>query len=125
MNEKNILTVLALFVLVFAAAVDCSAAKFEHKGYEVEVYWKVRGKNLNVWGDIEKGQQCKQLNVYVHLRNNRYHSRASIETLVRREHFPNGRSVFKGQSKIRDNSYKEGWFVDRLSVTCSNLNPIN
>jgi hypothetical protein len=125
MSGKNILTGLVLLLSVFIAELDCRAAKFEYEGYEVEVFWKVRGKNLNVWGDIEKGKRCKQLNVYVHLRNNRYHSRASIDTSVRKEHFPKGRSIFSGQSKIRDNGYKDGWFVDRLSVTCSNLNPIN
>jgi hypothetical protein len=125
MDCRKILAGFIFIVLFIAGAGEGNANKYEYKGYEVNVYWKVRGKQLRVWGDIKKGSQCKQLNVYVHFRNNRYHSRAAIDTFVRKEHSPNRRSVFNGQSKIRDNSYKDGWFVDRLSVTCSNLNPIN
>ena len=113
---------IAIVVCMIAGTpVMSNAQKYMSNGYEVEVNWKVKSKELRIWGDVEKGRGCDQLNVYVQLRNKKYGYSRSIRTYIRKEHISTGRSVFNGQSKIRDNRHKKGWFVSELIVRCSSV----
>lgn len=117
-------SIMLVVCMIVGTPVLSDAKKYTSNGYEVEVNWKVKGKYLRVWGDVEKGRICKQLNVYVNLRNSKYKYSRRIDTYIRKEHSPKGRSIFSGKVSVRDNKHKKGWFVSYLDVDCSNVNPI-
>jgi len=123
--QKMFLVVVSLCVVFLGTTGDCNAKKFMSNGYEVELYAKVKGKDLRIWGDIEGGKKCKRLKVYAHLSNSEYGDYASLNTIIKREHTPGSRSVYRGKSRIRSNKHKNGWFVDSLNVTCTNVKPLN
>ncbi|WP_136809565.1 hypothetical protein [Desulfosediminicola flagellatus] len=113
------LYIMIIGCMIVGTPVLSNAKKYTSNGYEVEVNWKVKSKELRIWGDVEKGRGCDQLNVYVQLSNKEYGYSRSIKTYIRKEHFSTGRSVFSGQAKIRDNRHKKWWFVSELFVRCS------
>ena len=116
---------LLVFVTVFSGASDCPAQKFESNGYEVELFWKVKGTRLKMWGDIERGRACERINVRAQLVNHRYERAlyADLDAQVKRAHSPTSRSVFKGEDEIYNNRYKKGWHVYYLDVSCAHVNP--
>lgn len=122
-SRTIIFLVAALAVLLVTSFAH--AKLFTSNGYEVELLWKVKRDYLKMWGSIEEGKKCHRLKVYAHFINNRYDRTlyATLNTVINQEHLPSDRSTFKGQDKIGSNRYKNGWIVDKLSVTCLKVQP--
>lgn len=126
MTTQNISILSICLTLVILLPTTISYAKmFESNGYEVELNWKVKKKKLKMYGAIRKGKKCARLKIYAHLYNDRYKKRetATLKTVIKTKHYPSSRSTFQGEDRIYSNRFKNGWIVDSLSVSCTNVNP--
>lgn len=124
MKRKIIVFVVALAILGMAA--ESSAKRFSSNGYQVELYWKVKGTELAMWGQVERGRSCKRLKVYARFENHRYDdaSHAFLKTTIRKKHLPTSRSSFHDRYRIRSKRHKKGWYVDDLEISCSRVKPV-
>ena len=118
---KKSFTFLILIILFFS---NFSYANnyITKNGYEVELYWKVKHRReIIVWGSIQDGKNCKQLKMHISMENEngRYES---FYYTFNTPHTRSSRSPFRLIEKSRSkNLPKNGWFPDRISVSCSNF----
>ncbi len=111
---------LAIFALIISvSSTPCIAKEFIKDGYEVEIYWKLKGSNqMSIWGSIEGGEECKQLNLSIFLKNSKNQSRAHIEVPIYK-YKPNHRRNFSGKRKVcSKRKWKNNWFFDEVYFDC-------
>jgi hypothetical protein len=117
MKMKAFTTIAFGLFLIISPKESC-AKQFNVDGFTVEVLWKVRGEKLIVWGDVEGGESCSQVNLHIYFANRKMSGGASIETNTPRNHSPGDRSPFQGEDDIYSRDNKLDWFVDGIHLDC-------
>jgi hypothetical protein len=117
MKMKAFVTLVFGLLFVFSPKEGC-AKQFNVDGFAVEILWKVRGEKLIVWGDVEDGESCSQVNLHIYFANRKMDERAGIETNTPRRHEPDHRSPFRGEDDLYSRDNKFDWFVDDIHLNC-------
>lgn len=111
---------LKIAVIVFAVffSIPVYGQNFQSNGYDVDMNWRVKGKYLRVFGDIEEGRACWKLKVNVDM-GNKIHNLATSLTAYTGQHNPQGRTMFNAKNNLgRDYKAVKGWYVKKLAVYC-------
>lgn len=117
---SRFLTTFTALSIVFAIATTSQAIELHKDGRSIETHWKQKRKELRVWGAVQKGRDCKQLNLSIFLRNSSDARISHIETTISpyRSHT---RNTFKGTdtvyAKKRD---RKNWHIDEIYTNCLN-----
>jgi hypothetical protein len=115
---RKIFFIVIVTSLSLLAASICSAKKFTVDGFIVDVMWKVKREKLVIWGDVEGGRTCRQINLDIYFANSKQVGSCKVDTFTRDRHRPNSRSPFNGEGDVRNRKDKNYWFVDRIYLNC-------
>jgi len=115
-------SVIFILIILFVSNAVYANNYVTKNGYEVELYWKVKHrKEINVWGSIQGGKNCKRLKMHISMEN-KNGSYESFYYTFNTPHTRSSRSSFRLVQKNRSRSLpKNGWYPDSISVTCSNF----
>lgn len=74
----------AIAVLLFTSlsSSTCSAIVLNDDGYDIEVFFKEKNDGLHIWGKVDGGRSCKQLNLTVSMKNSRYSRPFKVATAI-------------------------------------------
>lgn len=114
---KAFITPVLGFFLIFSPRIGY-AKQFNVDGFTVEILWRVKGEKLLVWGDVEGGKSCSQINLHIYFANRKMDGGASVETNTPRRHEPDNRSPFQGEDDIYSRDNKYDWFVEGIHLDC-------
>lgn len=112
-------------VLIFFITVNYSygmrrrnIAEFKKKGYDIEVFWEQKQDTLKVWGEIDEGKKCNQLNLSIFFDNSKDSGSGHVEAAIT-EYNPSRFNKFKASDKVYVNpSFKNHWHVSSIYINC-------
>lgn len=119
----NVKIAIAIAVLLFTSlhSSSCNAIVKSSDGFNVDVNFKSKSDGLHVFGKIDGGRNCEQLNLTIFLGNSRYTGLFKVATSVSK--YDGG---WPGPGKYREvldypGDAKLGkWDVDHVEIKCLN-----
>ncbi len=116
-NRFASIIILIFLSLVFIAS-NCFAVDFKKDGYVVRIYWKQKNNDFQVWGDVQSGMKCKQLNLSLFFANSKDSGSAHVEAAIR--NYTSGPPMrYKASDKVYiNNRYRKNWHVDSIYTEC-------
>jgi hypothetical protein len=122
--EKQMLSklVAVLFFVILPTTLvipdNCKAEQFVIDGYSVAINWKQSGKKMEVWGGVQKGRSCRQLNLSIFLQNSQDPGLAHMEAAIK-NYNANGRNSYEAYDTVYQNVHdRKYWHVDQVYVNC-------
>lgn len=107
-------------VFLFATILPSSSPALEinKNGFEIEVYHREKSDGLHVWGNVEEGRECKQLNLTVFFRNSESAEISRVVTAVK--NYSGIRANFRGIDEVHKDGNRNKWFLDDVYTKCLN-----
>ena len=111
-----------LFFIVIATYTlspdKCRAEQFAVDGYNITIKWKQSGKKMSIWGNVERGRNCKQLNLSVFLQNSKDPGLAHFEAAIK-NYRSSGRNSYEAYDTVYQNIHdRKNWHVDQIYANC-------
>jgi hypothetical protein len=94
--------------------------QFNENGYVVDVFWKQKKNNsLVVWGKVNEGKSCKQLNISISFDNTKKSTAIGwVETYIKNYSSKRGGTYNVTDDVFASKEMKKSWFVDSIYLKC-------
>ncbi|KJR97185.1 MAG: hypothetical protein VR65_24865 [Desulfobulbaceae bacterium BRH_c16a] len=110
----------ALAALLFASVYSspCSAIEINDDGFNVDILFNQKSDGLHIWGKVNNGRNCKQLNLTIYMRNGDSAELSRIVTSIR--NYRGGPTPYRAIDQVSQESNRKKWFVDNVYTKCLN-----
>ncbi len=108
-----------LFLLLLLP-ITSNANDYKVDGFDIRIYWKAKQGKLRVWGDIQEGRECSNIDFDIKLKNRR-NGHGIILGTITKEHYPNSRTAFSMRSRKYSSIERKGWQVSNIWLDCNNI----
>ena len=116
-KNKSIMFSVVVILLVMLVS-NCMAKEFKKNGYNIDIFWKQSGDRFKMWGDVEKGKSCKQLNLSIFFSNSKDSGSAHLEAAIN-NYSSTSRGTYRAKDKVYvSKKYRKYWHVDSIYTDC-------
>lgn len=125
---KTIFTI-AAFIHISLYSSTCSAITINDNGFDVEVLHKEKSDDLHVWGKVSGGQNCKELQLKILMKNNSARIAKVVASIGGYNGGWPGPHTFKGTGDLIKEKTKitlktkpgeVRWFLEAVETKCLN-----